>query len=79
MVLRKTGRMPPITKQEVTTYLDKTRDINEYLSNEVPMQSDKLKIRLINEGLLSPECDICGRARWLDGEIPLQLAHKDGD
>ena len=79
MVLRKSGRMPPITKQEVNTYLDKTRDINEYLSNKVPMQSDKLKIRLINEGLLSSECDICGRARWLDGEIPLQLDHKDGD
>ena len=51
-MLRKAGRMPPITKQEVNTYLDKTRDIQEYLSNKVPMQSDKLKIRLINEGLL---------------------------
>ena len=79
MVLRKIGRMPPITKQEVNTYLDKTRDIDEYLSNKVPMQSDKLKIRLINEGLLSAECDICGRARWLDEEIPLQLDHQDGD
>ena len=79
MVLRKSGRMPPITKQEVNTYLDKTRDINEYLSNKVPMQSDKLKIRLINEGLLSSECDICGITRWLDGEVPLQLDHKNGN
>jgi len=79
MVLRKIGRMPPISKQEVTNYLDKTRDIEEYTSNKVPMQSDKLKIRLINEGYLEPVCNICGISRWLDGEVPLQLDHKDGN
>ena len=79
MVLRKIGRMPPISKQEVVNYLDKTRDIEEYTSNKVPMQSDKLKIRLINEGYLDPRCDICGITRWLDGEVPLQLDHKDGN
>jgi len=79
MVLRKIGRMPPISKQEVVNYLDKTRDIEEYTSNKVPMQSDKLKIRLINEGYLDPRCDICGITRWLDGEVPLQLDHKNGN
>ena len=42
MVIRKAGRMPPISKQEVVNYLDKTRDIEDYTSNKVPMQSDKL-------------------------------------
>ena len=79
MVLRKIGRMPPISKQEVVNYLDKTRDIEDYTSNKVPMQSDKLKIRLINEGYLDPRCDICGITRWLDGEVPLQLDHKNGN
>ena len=79
MVIRKAGRMPPISKQEVVQYLDKTRDIEEYTSNKVPMQSDKLKIRLINEGYLEPLCAMCGISRWLDGEVPLQLDHKDGN
>jgi len=79
MVIRKIGRMPPISKQEVADYLDKTRDIEDYTSNKVPMQSDKLKIRLINEGLLESQCAICGISRWLDGEVPLQLDHKNGN
>ena len=79
MVIRKIGRMPPISKQDVVNYLDKTRDIEDYTSNKVPMQSDKLKIRLINEGYLEPRCGICGITRWLDGEVPLQLDHKDGN
>ena len=76
VVIRKIGRMPPISKQE---FIDKTRDVEDYLSNKVPMQSDKLKIRLINEGYLEPQCAICGITRWLDGEVPLQLDHKDGN
>ena len=79
MVIRKSGRMPPISKQEVVQYLDKTRDIEEYTSNKVPMQSDKLKIRLINEGYLEPRCNMCGISRWLDGEVHLQIDHKDGN
>ena len=76
VVIRKMGRMPPISKQE---FIDKTRDIEDYTSNKVPMQSDKLKIRLINEGYLEPLCAMCGISRWLDGEVPLQLDHKDGN
>ena len=79
MVIRKIGRMPPISKQDVVNYLDKTRDIEDYTSNKVPMQSDKLKIRLINEGYLDPQCAMCGISRWLDGEVPLQLDHKNGN
>ena len=77
-ILRKGSRPPILTKQEFIEFLEKTRDIEEYTSNKVPMQSDKLKIRLINEGYLKPECAMCGQSRWLDGEIPLQLDHKNG-
>ena len=79
MVTRKSGRLPPISKQDVVNYLDKTRDIEDYTSNKVPMQSDKLKIRLINEEYLESRCAICGITRWLDGEVPLQLDHKNGN
>lgn len=78
-LVRKGGRLPITTKYELQEFLEKTRDIEEYTSNKVPMQSDKLKIRLLNEGYLEPKCDMCGHSRWLDGEIPLQLDHKDGD
>ena len=78
-ILRKGGRLPITTKYEMEQFIEKTRDIEEYTSNRVPMQSDKLKVRLLNEGYLKSECDMCGHSRWLDGEIPLQLDHKDGN
>ena len=77
-IIRRGSRLPFLTKYELIESLEKTRDVEEYTSNKVPMQSDKLKIRLLNEGYLKPECDTCGLGRWLDGEIPLQLDHKDG-
>jgi len=75
-VSRKWGTRPvPMTKYDI----QKTRNINEYLNNSIPMQSDKLKIRLIKEGFLKPMCYNCGREQWEDEEIPLQLSHRDGD
>jgi len=59
--------------------LMKTRDMDAYLNNDVPMQSDKLKIRLINEKYLEPICVICQREEWQEKEIPLQLDHINGD
>ena len=77
--IRKSSMFPPLTKYDVVTHLEKTRDMEDYLSNRVPMQSDKLKIRLLNEGYLKPECSTCGNTQWGDEEIPLQLDHKNGD
>ena len=51
-ILRKGGRLPITTKYEMEQFIEKTRDIEEYTSNKVPMQSDKLKVRLLNEGYL---------------------------
>lgn len=42
-------------------------------------QSNKLRKRLLREGLVKPECSNCGRAEWLGRPIPLELDHKDGD
>ena len=76
MILKKWGTSP----HNITKYaIQKTRDIKAYTSNDVPMQSDKLKIRLIKEGYLKPMCYNCGREEWEDEEIPLQLNHKDGE
>ena len=42
---------------------------------------EKLKNRLLHEGLLIPECGVCGfcETRVLDYKIPLILAFKDGN
>ena len=74
MYIRKWGTSPHITKLDI----QKTRPLHQYLSNEVPMQSDKLKIRLIKEGLLEEKCYTCGRDVRNDEIIPLQLNHKNG-
>ena len=68
-----------VTKQERTEFIEKTRPMEDYFSGKAPMQSDKLKIRLLNEGYLKPECSTCGNTQWGDEEIPLQLDHKNGN
>lgn len=74
-ILRKWGTSPHITKLDI----QKTRPLKDYLSNRVPMQSDKLKIRLIKEGKLQEVCYTCGREEWNNEVIPLQLNHKNGE
>ena len=48
MNIRKAG-VPPFVKTKYD--IQKARPIEDYLSNKVPMQSDKLKIRIIREGM----------------------------
>ena len=45
------GVRPTRTKYDVQKLM-KTREMEDYLSNKIPMQSDKLKVRLLNEGYL---------------------------
>ena len=59
--------------------IEKTRPIQDYLTNKVPMQSDKLKVRLLNEGVLKNECHICKNKGWQGKKIPLELDHINGD
>ena len=76
MKLRKAG-VPPFIQTKYD--IQKARPIEDYLSNKVPMQSDKLKIRLIRERILEPVCAVCGLAYWMQEDIPLELDHKNGD
>lgn len=41
-------------------------------------QSNKLRIRLIQEKVFEHKCNRCGNAEWLGVPIPLELEHKDG-
>lgn len=42
-------------------------------------QSNKLRIRLIREGIKAHQCEICRLTDWLEKPIPLELDHIDGD
>lgn len=58
--------------------------LEDLLKRGMSMESysvEKLKNRLLHEGLLRPECDVCGfcETRVLDFKIPLILAFRDGN
>lgn len=55
------------------------RPIEDYLSNKYPINSYKLKLRLINEGFLSCRCSSCNNTTWQGNPIPLELDHIDGN
>lgn len=50
-----------------------------YLNNTHPIQTYKLKRRLIYEGVFEPKCYRCGLTSWLGQPIPLELEHKNGN
>lgn len=55
------------------------RDIQEYLSNKVPITSYKLKLKLLQSGTMQHKCSRCLRTEWFSIPIPLELHHVDGD
>lgn len=55
------------------------RSLDEYLSNEFPIQSFKLKRRLLKENIFPHKCFNCEQEKWLSKPIPLELHHIDGN
>ena len=53
--------------------------IEQYLSNEKPIQSFKLKKRLLKEKIFEAKCFNCDSSEWLDEPIPLELDHINGN
>ena len=53
--------------------------LEEYLATSVDIQSNKVRIKLLTEGLKEHKCECCGLETWLGRPIPLELHHKDGD
>lgn len=53
--------------------------IEEYLNNKRSIQSHKLRLRLIREGIFEQKCYCCGLRTWNDHPIPLELEHKNGN
>ncbi|MFO7604568.1 MAG: HNH endonuclease signature motif containing protein [Gammaproteobacteria bacterium] len=53
--------------------------IDQYLNNEVAIQSFKLKNRLLKEGYFEHQCSQCRKTSWLGQPIPLELDHINGN
>ncbi len=55
------------------------KSIESYLNNEAPIQSNKLKKRLLKENIFKAICSNCQNTQWLDQSIPLELDHINGN
>lgn len=51
----------------------------EYLENSEDIQTNKIRKKILEEGIKPHKCDCCGLETWLGNPIPLELHHKDGD
>ena len=51
----------------------------EYLNNSEDIQSNKVRLKLLQEGYKEYKCERCGLTLWLNNPIPLELHHKDGN
>lgn len=54
--------------------------LNDILDGKCPQyQTNKLRKRLISEGVKEHKCEICGIESWLGKKLALELDHIDGD
>ena len=61
-------------------YPERVRPAAHYLELNGPkISSYGLKRKLLDEGLLDPECATCGGTTWQGCPIPLELEHKNGN
>ena len=55
-------------------------ELNNILTGSHPSyQTNKLRLRLIKEGVKEQKCEVCGISEWNGKEISLELHHMDGD
>ena len=57
----------------------KARPLESYLNNEFPIQSYKLKNKLLKVNLLDYKCSICKINEWQGTKLTLELDHIDGN
>lgn len=58
-------------------YQDRTTE--DYLNNKYPIQSNKLRLRLLKDGYLEHKCYLCENTEWNGKPIPIELEHIDGN
>ena len=55
------------------------KPLSFYLVKDKQVQSHRLRLRLIEEGVFSHRCNRCGLEEWLGLPVSLELEHIDGD
>jgi hypothetical protein len=53
--------------------------IEEYLKEDIVVQSFRLKNRLLSEGLKQHKCECCGITEWMGKPTPIELDHINGN
>ena len=54
--------------------------LDEILTGRHPhYQTNKLRIRLINDGIKDEKCEVCGIVDWNGAKVSFDLDHIDGD
>jgi hypothetical protein len=53
--------------------------IKNHLNNKFPIQSYKLRNRLLKEGFFEHRCSKCENTNWFNRPIPLELDHINGN
>lgn len=62
--------------------MSKTKEklsFQEYLDTSKDIQSNKVRTKLLEEGIKPYKCENCGLEEWMGKPIPLELHHIDGD
>ena len=54
-------------------------NLEEYLATSTDIQSNKVRIKLLEGGYKEHRCECCGLTQWMEKPIPLELHHKDGN
>ena len=53
--------------------------LQEYLATSVDIQTNKVRKKILQEGLKPYQCECCGLTEWQGQPIALELHHIDGD
>lgn len=59
------------------TYIPRV-NLDVYFTNSKPIQSNKLRKRLLKDGYFKHQCSSCNLTEWLGKPIALELDHIDG-
>lgn len=51
----------------------------EYLEQSIDIQTNKVRTKILEEGLKPHRCECCGLESWMGRPIPLEIHHKDGN
>ena len=51
----------------------------EYLENSADIQTNKIRKKILEEGIKEHKCECCGLTEWMGKPIPLEVHHKDGN